>query len=310
MIAPRKFSHVATLVMFSLILSIGCMRGDLPLSKPQQLIVASFDLEVDRVKEFISQGIDVNARMGEHNGKQFYDKWSLGRPAASERWTPLLAVASSHREPQPDRETANTSEALEKAAEERKKVDPKVIAERDLRRIAIARLLIEAKANLDFDDGHGASALAAAIVEGYEDLALLLIESGAKVNTKTGIYIDGPGDVTPLHDAAVDSPRVVKLLLEHGANVPARTTNGKTPLHYAVMRVNAESVRLLLAAGADPNAKDNDGRTPLYWVDAEPPTSRGILNMTKERVELFRKLSAEYENKKEVADLLRQAGAK
>ena len=37
-------------------------------------------------------------------------------------WTPLMAVASSHRKPQPEHETANTSEALEKAAEERKKL--------------------------------------------------------------------------------------------------------------------------------------------------------------------------------------------
>lgn len=68
--------------------------------------------------------------------------------------------------------------------------------------------LIAAKVNLDLDDGYGATALYEAIYNSYDEMALLLIEAGAKVNTKTGIYIDGTGDITPLH-RATDSPRVV-----------------------------------------------------------------------------------------------------
>ena len=85
MVASRIFAHVSILATISLVLSMGCMRGESPLSKPQQLIVASFDLEVDRVKELLAHGIDVNARMGEHDNKQFYDKWSLGWPVASNK---------------------------------------------------------------------------------------------------------------------------------------------------------------------------------------------------------------------------------
>src|SRR5262245_42181777 len=198
--------------MIPMVLSLGCGQGESSLSKPQQLIVASFDLEVDRVQELLAQGIDVNARMGEHDRKRFYDKWSLGWPAASNMWTPLMAVANSHREPQPEQATANTSAALAKAGEERKKVDPQAIAERDERRVAIAKLFIDAKANLDLDDGYGATALYDAIYAGYDELALLLIESGANVNTKTGIYIDGADAITPLH-RATQNPRVLKSLL-------------------------------------------------------------------------------------------------
>src|SRR5262245_34726221 len=278
------------------------------LSPPQQLVVAAFNLEVERVKELIEQGIDVDSRMGEHDEKQFYDKWSLGWPVASNMWTPLLAVANSHREPQPEQETKNTSEDLNKALEERSKIDPVVIAERDQRRVAIAKLLITARANLDLDDGHGATALYDAIYEGYDDLALLLIESGAKVNTKTGVYIDGADAITPLH-RATRSSRIVKALLEHGAKID-RDSKGTTALHWAAMDENAECVRLLLAAGADPNTQDEEGRTALYWVASEPPSIHGIMNMTPELAEIFRKEFAKYEKKKEVADLLRQAGAR
>src|SRR3954469_896766 len=79
------------------------------LTPSQQLVVAAFNLEVERVKDLVEQGIDVDSRMGQHDEKQFYDKWSLGRPVAANRWTPLLAVANSHREPQPEQETKNTS---------------------------------------------------------------------------------------------------------------------------------------------------------------------------------------------------------
>ena len=259
----------------------------------------------------IAQSVDVNARMGDHPDDLFKDKWTLGWPVSLPAWTPLLAVAHSHREPQPQHEVENTSEALLAAQEKRQRIDPKLVAERDRRRVAIAKLLIKAKAALDLDDGYGATALAQAVDNDYEDLALLLIEAGAKVNTKTGIYIDGPGDVTPLHDAA-ENPQLVAALLKHGADVSARTTSEDTPLHSAALRAgsaklrelfaglskkpakpappplskSAQCVRLLIDAGADVNAKNKDGKTPLECVkdgDGE---------------------------EKEVADLLRKAGAK
>jgi len=40
--------------------------------------------------------------------------------------------------------------------------------------------------NLDFDDGYGATALDVSVSLGFDDLSMLLIESNAKLNTKTG----------------------------------------------------------------------------------------------------------------------------
>jgi ankyrin repeat protein len=305
-----------------LLLSALSMRGyakePTGLTPGQQLVIAAFELEVGKVKELIAKGVEVDARMGDHPDGLFKDKWSLGWPVASPKWTPLLAVAHSHREPQPEKETKNTTEALKEAREAQSKIDPKLIAERDSRRVAIAKLLIAAKAKLDLDDGYGNTALAEAVYSNYEDLAMLLIENGAKVNTKTGIYIDGDGDITPLHRAA-GNPRLVEALLKHGADVKARDTSGDTPLHWAARDAGsasfrtiltggkkeakkvepppskcAQCVRLLIESGADVNAKDKEGRTPLSWVR----TYGKDLSFPGDG------------EKQEVAELLRKAGAK
>ena len=134
-----------------------------PPSPEQQLVQAAFDLDVDKVNALIAEKVNLNARMGEHPRELFQDKWSGGWPVASSMWTPLIAVASSHREPPPKALVKNTVEALDEATKERAKIDPKLIAERDSRRVAVAQALIAAKANLDLDDGYGTTALAEAV---------------------------------------------------------------------------------------------------------------------------------------------------
>ena len=232
----------------------------------QQLVIASFQLDVDRVKALLAKGADPDARIGEHEQSLFLDKWTLGFPIASSRWTLVLAVANSHRAPQPERPTENTVEARNAAWENLRAVDPKVIAHRDQRRVAIAKLLIAAKANLDHDDGYGATGLYHSAYNGFDDLSLLLIESNAKLETKTGIYIDGNGDITPMH-RATKSPKVLVAMISHGANVNVADTSGATPLHWAVRGRHVESVKLLIAAGAKVDAKDNKGHIPSDWCN-------------------------------------------
>jgi ankyrin repeat protein len=62
-----------------------------------------------------------------------------------------------------------------------------------------------------------------------------------------------------LHDEAK-----VRLLLDHGASISARTTDGRTPVYQAASMANAVPIlRLLLDKGADPNSKTLTEMTPL-----------------------------------------------
>jgi hypothetical protein len=288
MINDRRFcSFVA------LILAIGCVgisAGAEKLSKEQQLVVAAFELDAAKVKTLLDAGVDPNVRLGKYDDMLFRDKWSGGySKIGSNKWTALLAVANSNREPQPPKLVENTSEALAEAQRKRDAVDPKLIAARDAQRVAVARLLIRAKADLDLDDGYGETALSASVYNRFDELSLLLIAAGAAVNTKTGIYIDGPGDITPLH-RATDRPKILAAMLKKGGKVNVADTTGETPLHWAVRAGKLESVKLLVEAGADVAAKDKENKTPAYWCEVfegiEPPddtaNKKAILKLLKD----------------------------
>ena len=69
---------------------------------------------------------------------------------------------------------------------------------------------------------------------------------------------------TPLSWAAFrGKTAAVEVLLDHGAHVDARSTNGKTPLIHASANGQWAAVRLLIERGADVNAEDNEGETAM-----------------------------------------------
>jgi uncharacterized protein len=89
------------------------------------------------------------------------------------------------------------------------------------------------------------------------ELAQLLIEKGADVNAK-----DSDGN-TALHHVGTSDP-LLKGLLRKGANVNAQNNTGIAPIHNVFGRYNLSIVKQLVAAGANVNARSKELLTPLH----------------------------------------------
>jgi ankyrin repeat protein len=116
--------------------------------------------------------------------------------------------------------------------------------------------VLDAGADVNAANDRRATALHWAVTDPAKVRLLLL--KGANVNART---VDGR---TPLHLAAAlpAGTPVVEMLMEAGADLGARSIVGETPLFTAVA-ANLETAKLLLANGADPNARNGLGATPL-----------------------------------------------
>jgi ankyrin repeat protein len=104
----------------------------------------------------------------------------------------------------------------------------------------------------------GVTPLALACMAGRVELATLLIDRGAKLETANRVF------ARALHCAVYNGAIAsVRLLLDRGARVDPRDTWQATPLHYASSMGHLEIVQLLVARRADLEAADEAGYTPL-----------------------------------------------
>ena len=72
---------------------------------------------------------------------------------------------------------------------------------------------------------------------------------------------------TPLHYASMlATPRVIGLLISHGASVYATATYEATPLHYAVLAQNLATIHSLLLANSSLESGDDRKVTPLHMA--------------------------------------------
>ena len=93
-----------------------------------------------------------------------------------------------------------------------------------------------------------------------------------------------------LHMAATDTqPEIVELLLEHGANPNAVTSDGATPLHCAFQYCAFEIAKLLIKGGADVTMRTSDGQSPF---EVTPVDSIEVTPFTTKQLQELRSLVA------------------
>ena len=233
-----------------------------PVTPP--LISAVRDLDVAAVRELLDAAVDVNAR--QPDGATALH-WAMHR--ASEETADLLIGAGA------DVDAANDLG-----------ITPLLMASARGHGALVERLLA-AGADPDVALAGGETALMAAARAGSLQAVNALLDAGARVNVTESTR----GQSALMWAVANRHPAITRALLDHGADIHARTgtrtrvynlggsrsagsasrgialeevtLGGSTPLLFAARSGDLDSARLLIAAGADVHDTAADGNTAL-----------------------------------------------
>jgi ankyrin repeat protein len=146
---------------------------------------------------------------------------------------------------------------------------------------AVFAHLEQDKTLIEKHSGDGWTVLHLAAFFGHKELAEQLIGRGAFVDARSTNAMKN----TPLHAAAAGRKgQLVRLLLEHGAQVNATQEGGWTALHAAAQNGDREIVETLLAHGSDVNARAGNNQSALDLA---------LLKGRQDVVELLDELSKE-----------------
>lgn len=125
--------------------------------------------------------------------------------------------------------------------------------------------LIQQGADVDELEANGDAPLVMAAYLGHTKIVRLLLEAGANVGA-----VDPGMKATALHAAAyVGRSEAARLLIEHGVEIDKQGPyNGYTALHDAIWQNNIETARVIIQDGANLKLKSHEGQTPLEMARA------------------------------------------
>jgi ankyrin repeat protein len=279
------------------------------------LIWAALENHADAVTLLVRRGANVNGRSKENAYTRLrFGDGIVARPTVLPRghWTPLMYAARQN--------AIDAARALADAGADLNLADPDGTTALVFATINghfdLARLLVEKGADPNVADSQGMAALYAAVDMSTLDetvgrpnpkphstidaaaLVTVLLAHGANPNQTLKapvlerVHNDGDTSLadgaTPLMRAAKDADvGVMRVLLDGGANVNARTKILRTPLMYAASRLSGfrgtanrgteedalAAVALCLDRGAEINAEDENGQTALHLTIAQAEDS-------------------------------------
>ncbi|HKK41385.1 MAG TPA: ankyrin repeat domain-containing protein [Bacteroidales bacterium] len=144
----------------------------------------------------------------------------------------------------------------------------------------VAKFLINAGADVNIRANDGTTAILDA-AENSKEITLMLVKKGADITTRRD---DGRGIFTSCIFGilmGVTDIELAEFMLSKGADVNEAATSGDvegwTAIHYAASNGNEKLIKFLIKNGADLKAKTADGKTPLSLVGSKHPEIIEIL---------------------------------
>lgn len=201
---------------------------------PDDLLFAVRKDNPEMVRWLLEKGVDVNAR-DEYGNSALSETAGWGAVACVKLL--IEAGADVHAENHVSTQAINEASTLD-----------------------IARMLVEAGADLNFISGEGYTLLKSATEALNVEMVRTLLDMGAATDAETERYTTTPLYVAVQHDDF----EIAKLLLDAGANPNAQTGDLWFPLSHAQ---SIEMVQLLLDNGADIHLRDEIGQDALCSQD-------------------------------------------
>eukprot|EP00794_Sanderia_malayensis_P015336 gene15336-16913_t len=150
-------------------------------------------------------------------------------------------------------------------------------------RLQCAELIINCGGGIDTQENWGLTPLSVAAQKGDSKMLILLLAK----NASTSIHEKLDGKTSLQISIENNHPDCAAALLDGGADPNARDLKGRTALHYALAGSDAERlVRLLLEYGADPSIKNTEHKSPLEILSLQS-RDRRLTPEAKERLQKF-----------------------